>query len=229
MSCSTSSTLSCSWTSPFSLTWAWQGVSWLIRIQGVTWQLGVTQGHSRSNFSALALLTPWWPGCKSCVDEAELLPLRARRACCNLPHSRSLPFTSHPFSLLLLLPKAGVTPQTCPVDPISRTPGMPAFTYGRTKGANRDFNDILGRANAMDVCRAGASFVVLRWGSSPCWLLWGGGSPPHHAGVQPQLPRKPGSPRALHHLNRLLPFAEQAGVILGNNTSLQEALIQALK
>lgn len=118
MSCSTSSTKSCSWTSPFSLTWAWQGGSWLICIQGLIWQLEVTQGHSCSNFSALSLVTPWCPARKSCVHEGELLPLRVSRSL--------LPFASQQIisiHLSLLLPAFTAPKSSC------NTPDMPRGTH----------------------------------------------------------------------------------------------------
>lgn len=77
MPCSTSSTQSCSWTSLFLLTWAWRRGSCLICIQVLTWQLGVTQGHSGSNFSVPSLVTQWRHRWSSAPDpEGSLCPLR---------------------------------------------------------------------------------------------------------------------------------------------------------
>lgn len=130
-------------------------------------------GHSRTQLQQFLCALP---------DDTKVANAQKLRRWSGAPApedlSRLLHFASqqmisiHLSSLLLLHPKAGVIHWTCPVEPIVHTPGIPTFT-----GANRVFNDTLGRADAVDVCTAAALYVVLRWDSSPPSLLWGGTQP----------------------------------------------------
>lgn len=90
--------------------------------------------------------------------------------------SRLLQFASqqiisiHLLPLLLLHPKSGVIPQTCPVEPIVHIPGIPTFT-GANRFLMRPWAELMQWMFAQLLL---CTYVVLRWGSSPCWLLWGG-------------------------------------------------------